>query len=65
MYMGVMLGMKSGDIVGYEFMGVVEVVGFEVKDIKEGELSLYFRLLLNFIYILVVSCGLIIGLMIW
>ncbi|XP_024400198.1 uncharacterized protein [Physcomitrium patens] len=37
MYMGAMPGMKSGDIVGHEFMGVVEAVGPEVKDIKEGD----------------------------
>jgi len=37
MYMGAMPGMKSGDVVGHEFMGVVEAVGPEVKDIKEGQ----------------------------
>lgn len=37
MYMGTIPGMKSGDVVGHEFMGVVEAVGPEVKDIKEGD----------------------------
>ncbi|KAG0610437.1 hypothetical protein M758_7G065400 [Ceratodon purpureus] len=37
MYMGAMPGMKSGDIVGHEFMGVVEAVGPEVKDVEEGD----------------------------
>lgn len=37
MYMGAMPGMKSGDIVGHEFMGVVEAVGPEVKDVEEGK----------------------------
>lgn len=61
MYMGAMPGMKSGDIVGHEFMGVVEAVGPEVKDIKEGELSSHSRLLLNLTHISAVSCGLTIG----
>ena len=36
MYMGAMPGMKSGDVVGHEFMGIVEAVGPNVKGIKEG-----------------------------
>lgn len=36
MYMGAMPGMKSGDIVGHEFMGVIEAVGPEVKSVHEG-----------------------------
>jgi threonine dehydrogenase-like Zn-dependent dehydrogenase len=37
MYMGAMPGMKSGDVVGHEFMGVVEAVGPEVKSVHEGD----------------------------
>jgi threonine dehydrogenase-like Zn-dependent dehydrogenase len=37
MYSGNMVTMKSGDILGHEFMGIVETVGPEVKDIKEGD----------------------------
>lgn len=36
MYMGAMPGMKSGDVVGHEFMGIVEAVGPNVKGVKEG-----------------------------
>jgi threonine dehydrogenase-like Zn-dependent dehydrogenase len=37
MYMGAMPGMKSGDVVGHEFMGIVEAVGPEVEDIIPGK----------------------------
>jgi len=30
-------GMKSGDILGHEFMGIVEDIGSEVKNIKPGD----------------------------
>lgn len=36
MYVGFMPGMKSGDVVGHEFMGIVEDVGPEVKNLKKG-----------------------------
>jgi threonine dehydrogenase-like Zn-dependent dehydrogenase len=39
MYVGFMPGMKSGDVVGHEFMGVVEDVGPEVKNLKKGKIS--------------------------
>lgn len=37
MYDAFMPGMKSGDVVGHEFMGIVEDVGPEVKNLKRGE----------------------------
>ena len=37
MYMGAMPGMKSGDVVGHEFMGIVEAVGPEVQGIQQGK----------------------------
>ncbi|KAG0623445.1 hypothetical protein M758_3G175400 [Ceratodon purpureus] len=37
MYVGFMPGMKSGDVVGHEFMGIVEDVGPEVKNLKKGD----------------------------
>jgi threonine dehydrogenase-like Zn-dependent dehydrogenase len=37
MYDAFMPGMKSGDVVGHEFMGIVEDVGPEVKNLKKGE----------------------------
>ena len=43
MYMGAMPGMKSGDVVGHEFMGVVEAVGPAVEGIKEGKSSFILR----------------------
>ena len=39
MYMGAMPGMKSGDVVGHEFMGIVEAVGPAVEGIQEGKLT--------------------------
>lgn len=37
MYAGLVPCMKKGDIMGHEFMGIVEAVGPEVKDIKVGD----------------------------
>lgn len=37
MYMGAMPGMKSGDVVGHEFMGIVEAVGPAVEGIQKGD----------------------------
>jgi threonine dehydrogenase-like Zn-dependent dehydrogenase len=37
MYEGVMPGMKSGDITGHEFMGIIEDVGSNVKSLKKGD----------------------------
>lgn len=37
MYHGKILGMKPGDILGHEFMGVVEEVGPEVTRVKPGD----------------------------
>lgn len=37
MYCGFMPGMKSGDVVGHEFMGIVEDVGPEVSNFKKGK----------------------------
>lgn len=36
-YEGLVQGMEKGDIVGHEFMGIVEQVGSEVKDFKPGD----------------------------
>lgn len=37
LYEGYMLGMQKGDIMGHEFMGVVEDVGPNVKNVKKGD----------------------------
>lgn len=37
LYVGAMPGMKKGDILGHEFMGIVEEVGPEVRAIKKGD----------------------------
>ncbi|KAH9541979.1 hypothetical protein CY35_14G090800 [Sphagnum magellanicum] len=37
MYVGFMPGMKPGDVTGHEFMGIVESVGSEVKNLKPGD----------------------------
>jgi len=37
LYDGFMPTMKSGDILGHEFMGIVEEVGREVKNLKPGD----------------------------
>jgi threonine dehydrogenase-like Zn-dependent dehydrogenase len=37
MYSGNMLSMKSGDILGHEFMGVIEEIGPEVKNFQVGQ----------------------------
>jgi threonine dehydrogenase-like Zn-dependent dehydrogenase len=37
LYVGAMPGMAKGDVLGHEFMGVVEDVGPGVKDIKKGD----------------------------
>jgi threonine dehydrogenase-like Zn-dependent dehydrogenase len=37
LYTGAMMGMKSGDILGHEFMGIVEEVGAEVKNFRIGQ----------------------------
>lgn len=48
MYVGSMPGMKSGDVVGHEFMGIVESVGPQVKGIKPGEvINIFFSLFQN------------------
>jgi threonine dehydrogenase-like Zn-dependent dehydrogenase len=36
MYCGYMPGMKSGDVVGHEFMGIIDDIGPEVKKFKKG-----------------------------
>lgn len=36
-YNGTMMDMHKGDIIGHEFMGIVEDVGSEVKKIKKGD----------------------------
>ncbi|WP_312374799.1 zinc-dependent alcohol dehydrogenase [Delftia acidovorans] len=47
-YRGKIPGMESGDILGHEFMGVVEEVGTSVKNIKKGD-----RVVVPF----VIACG--------
>ncbi|KAL2649603.1 hypothetical protein R1flu_017731 [Riccia fluitans] len=37
LYLGNMLGMQSGDVLGHEFMGVVHDVGPDVKNLKKGD----------------------------
>jgi len=37
LYSGSMMGMKDGDILGHEFMGIVQEVGSEVKKIQIGQ----------------------------
>jgi len=37
LYHGSVQGMEKGDILGHEFMGIVEQVGSEVKDFKPGD----------------------------
>uniref|UniRef100_A0A7I4C4Q5 Enoyl reductase (ER) domain-containing protein n=2 Tax=Physcomitrium patens TaxID=3218 RepID=A0A7I4C4Q5_PHYPA len=37
MYCGYMPGMKSGDVVGHEFMGIIDEVGPGVKNFKKGD----------------------------
>lgn len=37
LYEGYMVGMQKGDLLGHEFMGVVEEVGPQVKDINKGD----------------------------
>jgi len=39
-----MPGMKSGDVVGHEFMGIVDDVGPEVTKFKKGNRLSFFRL---------------------
>ncbi|MBC7942250.1 MAG: glutathione-dependent formaldehyde dehydrogenase [Chitinophagaceae bacterium] len=48
LYRGKMPGMESGDILGHEFMGVVEEVGAEVTRVKRGD-----RVVVPF----VIACG--------
>lgn len=48
LYNGVMSGMKKGDIIGHEPMGIVEEVGSEVKKLKKGD-----RVVVPF----TISCG--------
>lgn len=48
LYNGVMSGMKAGDIIGHEPMGIVEEVGSEVKNLKKGD-----RVVVPF----TISCG--------
>jgi threonine dehydrogenase-like Zn-dependent dehydrogenase len=37
LYSGNMLNMKDGDILGHEFMGIIDEVGAEVKNLKKGQ----------------------------
>ena len=37
MYVGLMPGMKKGDTVGHEFLGVVEAVGPDVRSVAPGD----------------------------
>ena len=37
LYRGKVPGVKEGDILGHEFMGIVEEVGKEVKNLKKGD----------------------------
>jgi threonine dehydrogenase-like Zn-dependent dehydrogenase len=37
LYLGYMPAMKSGDVLGHEFMGIVEEAGPEVKHVKKGD----------------------------
>ncbi|CAK9204844.1 unnamed protein product [Sphagnum troendelagicum] len=37
MYVGFMPGMKPSDVMGHEFMGIVESVGSEVKNLQPGD----------------------------
>jgi threonine dehydrogenase-like Zn-dependent dehydrogenase len=37
LYKGTMLGMHDGDILGHEFMGIINEVGDEVKNFKKGQ----------------------------
>jgi len=48
LYRGKVPGMKSGDILGHEFMGIVEEVGEEVRDLRIGD-----RVVVPF----TISCG--------
>ncbi len=48
LYNGVMSGMKAGDVIGHEPMGVVEEVGHQVKNLKPGD-----RVVVPF----TISCG--------
>lgn len=48
LYHGTVPGMKPGDILGHEFMGVVEEVGADVRKVKPGD-----RVVVPF----VISCG--------
>lgn len=48
LYNGVMAGMKSGDIIGHEPMGIVEEVGSAIKNLKKGD-----RVVVPF----TISCG--------
>src|SRR6188768_1268496 len=48
LYRGKMPGLKDGDILGHEFMGIVEDVGPEVTRVKRGD-----RVVIPF----VIACG--------
>lgn len=48
LYNGVMSGMKAGDIIGHEPMGIVEEVGSAIKNLKRGD-----RVVVPF----TISCG--------
>ena len=37
LYEGAMLQMQKGDVLGHEFMGIVEQVGPDVKSVKKGD----------------------------
>ena len=37
LYEGAMLRMQKGDVLGHEFMGIVEQVGPDVKSVKKGD----------------------------
>jgi threonine dehydrogenase-like Zn-dependent dehydrogenase len=37
LYLGEVPGMEKGDVMGHEFMGIVEQIGPQVKDIKPGD----------------------------